>query len=111
MLWLGVMFSQEDTTMGTIEQIDIQSYTEYATAIYITDDGEEYEIVFTKHYDENIGYEEKTVVHVEKDGKMVDPDDLIWGEITAHLPSEKDCGLNPNSVSCDGREEKGGPDD
>jgi hypothetical protein len=84
-LWLGVIFYQEGTTMGTIEQIDVQSYTEYATAIYITDDGEEYEIVFTKHYDENIGYEEKTVVHVEKDGKSVDPDEPIWEEIRTQL--------------------------
>jgi hypothetical protein len=71
--------------MGTIEQIDIQSYTEYVTAVYIGDDGEEYEIVFTKHYDENIGYEEKTLVNVEHDGKAIDTDDSVWEEIQHHL--------------------------
>lgn len=64
--------------MGKIEQVEVQSYTEYATAFYVDGTGEEYEIVFTRNYDHNIGYEEKAVVNVEKDGTMIDSDDPIW---------------------------------
>jgi hypothetical protein len=43
-----------------------------------------------------------TVGHVS----MIDIDDPIWKEITAHRPSEKGCALTPDCVSCGGQMRK-----
>ena len=71
--------------MGKIKDIEIQSYTEYATASYTDGDGQEYEIVFVGTYNHNIGYEEKELTSVEKDGQEIDPDHPIWEEIRRHI--------------------------
>ena len=67
--------------MTKLSQIEVQSYTLCLTANYQDDDGEEYEIVFTKTYEDNLGYEEREVVNIEKDGNVVDLDNPIWEEI------------------------------
>ena len=51
--------------MTELSQIEIQSCTLWLTANYEGDDGEEYEIVFTKTYEDNLGYEEREVGKVE----------------------------------------------
>ena len=76
--------------MGKIENVEIQSCTEYASASYRDDDGEEYEIVFVRTYNHNIGYEEKELTSVEKDGGEIDPGHPIWEEIRRHIDCEED---------------------
>ena len=74
--------------MGKIEDVEIQSYTEYATASYRDDDGGEYEIVFVGTYNHNMGYDEKELTSVEKDGGKIDPGHPIWEEIRRHIGKE-----------------------
>ena len=71
--------------MGKIENVEVQSYTEHVTASYTDDDGQEYEIVFTRTYTENIGYEEKQLVQVEKDGQDISSGDPVWERIQEHV--------------------------
>ena len=71
--------------MGRIETVEVRSYTEYSTASYIDDDGEEYEIVIEKTYHHNIGYEEQEVVNVERGGVAIAGGDPIWGKIKTCL--------------------------
>jgi len=67
--------------MGIISAIEVQSHTMWVAANYEGDDGEEYEVVFTKTYEDNLGYEEREVVNIEKDGKEVDLENPVWEEI------------------------------
>ncbi len=71
--------------MGKIENVELQSYSEWSTATYIDDDGEEYEIRISKTYDANMGYEHKELVNMEKDGNEIDYDNPIWKKIQKHI--------------------------
>ena len=66
--------------MGRISGIEVQSCTIWVTAKY-EDDGEEYEIVFTKTLEDNLNYEVKEVVSIEKLGISLPDDHPIWDEI------------------------------
>ena len=74
-------FPEKGKHMGKITHLEVQGYTEWSSATYVDDEGEEYEIVFTKNYTHNIGYEEREVVNVKRGGIGIDSDDPIWKEI------------------------------
>ena len=72
---------------GGISEVTVQSYTMWLTANYQGDDGEEYEIVFTKTCEDNLSYEEKEVVNIEKLGLALPPEHAIWKEIEEKILS------------------------
>ena len=67
--------------MAGIKNVEVQAFTQWITTTYIDDSGQEYEVVFTKSYTENIGFEKREVVNIEKSGDVVDDGDPIWEEI------------------------------
>ena len=71
--------------MGKVTLLEVQGYTEWSSAAYVDDSGEEYEIVFTRNFNHNTGLEEKEVVSIEKAGIDVDPEDPLWKEIEEAL--------------------------
>ena len=71
--------------MAEIRDIEVQSYTHWINGRYVDASGQEYEVVFTRSYDENIGYESRELVNVEKDGAAIDSDDPIWKEIQEQM--------------------------
>ena len=71
--------------MGKIRDVEVQNRTEWFTAVYVGNGGQEFEVVFTKSRDENIGFEEQELVNVERGGKTVPSDDAIWKEIQGQL--------------------------
>ena len=74
--------------MGELKVVEVYSYLEWTAGTYRADDGEEYEITFTKSYDTNIGYEHRELVNVEKANIFIPPEDPIWEEIQNHLGEE-----------------------
>ena len=79
--------------MGTLKSIEVQSTLNWMNALYEDDTGE-YEVVFTRSYDENIGYESRELVNVEKDGTPVFPESPIWDEIQKQIQAvelERNC--------------------
>ena len=79
--------------MGKIRDVEVQNRTEWFTALYVDKDGQECGIVFTKSRDENIGFEEQELVNVERGGKTVPSDDMVWKEIQEKLDaSDEDSG-------------------
>ena len=76
--------------MGTLKNIETQSTLEWMNAIYVDDSGLEYGVVFTKYFDENIGYENREVVNVEKDDVPVKYEEPIWNEIQEAVNNWKD---------------------
>lgn len=70
--------------MATIENVELQSSSQWFTATYVDENEEEYDIVFTKSYDENICYEQKALVNVEKGGETI-ADDVLWKKIQEDL--------------------------
>ena len=48
--------------MNKLTNVEAQSSTKWFSATYIDGTGKEYEIVFTKTYTHNIGYEERELV-------------------------------------------------
>ena len=71
--------------MSKIENVEVQSWSEWVSASYLDSEGREYELVFTRSYDENGGFEQCELVNIEKDGKMIDSDKDIWHEIQKQL--------------------------
>ena len=69
--------------MGRVMLHEVQGYTEWSSAVYVDDSGEEYEIVFTRNY--NHGQEEKEVVSIERAGVDVDSKDPLWKRIEEAL--------------------------
>ena len=67
--------------MGRIEQVEVQSYTEWSSAIFVDNDGEEYDITLYKTYTHNMGFEEKDVSSVEQFGASVPECNPVWREI------------------------------
>ena len=76
--------------MGTLKNVETQSTLEWMNAIYVDNSGLEYEIVFTKYFDENIGCENREVVNVEKDDAPVKYEEPIWNEIQEAVNNCKD---------------------
>lgn len=70
--------------MGTLKSIQPQSTLDWMNALYQDDSGE-YEVVFTRSYDENIGYESRELVNVEKAGAPIYPEEPIWKEIQEQI--------------------------
>lgn len=70
--------------MGALKNIETQSTLEWMNALY-EDEAGEYEVVFTRSFDENIGYESRELVNVEKDGTPIFPEDPIWNEIQGQI--------------------------
>lgn len=80
--------------MGNLKSIEVQSILEWINSIYTDDSGEEYEVVFTRNYDMNIGYESRELVNVEKEGAPVYPEAPIWDEIQKRIQAvelERSC--------------------
>jgi len=75
--------------MGKLEIVQITDYTERVSASYMDRQGEEYEIVFTKNYNHNTGYEERQVISVEKAGVDIPSREPIWREIKKMLSNRK----------------------
>lgn len=73
--------------MGTLKNIETQSTLEWMNSIFTDDSGEEYEVVFTRSYDMNIGYESRELVNVEKEGTPVFPESPVWDEIQKQIQS------------------------
>ena len=71
--------------MGRVMLHEVQGYTEWSSAVYVDDSGEEYEIVFTRSYNHNTGFEDKEVVSIERAGIDVDPKDPLWRKIADEL--------------------------
>ena len=67
--------------MAGIKNVEVQGFTQWINSTYIDDLGQEYEVVFTKSYTENIGFEERTVVNIEKSENVVYDGDPIWDKI------------------------------
>lgn len=67
--------------MGQLKNIEVQSTLEWMNAIYVDDAGQEYEVVFTKCFDENIGCESRELANVEKDGSTISYEEPVWNEI------------------------------
>ena len=67
--------------MGRIEQVEVQSYTEWSSATFVDDDGEEYNITIYKTYTHNIGFEENDVGIVEQFGTPVPEHSPVWRKI------------------------------
>jgi hypothetical protein len=76
--------------METLRSIELQSTLQWMNAIYIDNSGQEYEVVFTKYFGENIGCENREVVNVEKDDTSVKYEEPIWIEIQEAVNNWKD---------------------
>ena len=77
--------------MDEIREIELQSSSEYLTALYITDNGTCLDIVFCRHIERNLGWESIELVNVQhRCGDDVE-DDLLWKEIDRCLNQALDC--------------------
>ena len=67
---------------GEITDVEIHARSIWCNAIFTYAD-QEYEIVFSKSFDENIRTEmvELTSVERKRDNKQVDQDDILWDKI------------------------------
>ena len=71
--------------MGRIDNLEIQSTTTWATAIYTDDDEETYDIVFARTSAENVGFAWVELLQVEQDGQSLDLNDSLCERIEEHL--------------------------
>lgn len=76
--------------MGTLRNIEFQSSLNWMNAIYVDNSGVDYEVVFTKYFDENIGCENREVVNIEKDDTPVNYEEPVWNEIQEAVNNWKD---------------------
>jgi len=67
--------------MGQLSNVEKQSRMEWFSALYVDENGTEYDVVFTSSYDFNIGYGEKELVGVELNEEMISEEEPIWNEI------------------------------
>ena len=70
--------------MGEIINTELQSSTEYFSALFITK-GNVYDLVFARHNECNLGWESKELVNVQERGEDIGECDPLWKEIEKHL--------------------------
>ena len=70
--------------MGEIINTELQSSTEYFSALFITK-GNVYDLVFARHNECNLGWESKELVNVQERGEDIRESDPLWKEIERHL--------------------------
>jgi len=70
--------------MPKISSIELQSRTEYFTALYINDQCEALDIVFSQEYERNTNWQGLSLLSVQYKGKSIEEDPL-WAEIRTLL--------------------------
>ena len=75
--------------MPKIQDIELQSSSEYSTGLYIADDYKHYDIVFCRNSDRNNGWESIELCSVQHDEDSIDDPDL-WQEVNQCLSQTLD---------------------
>ena len=67
--------------MSHLTQIEEQSISKWHTAVYLSGDGSEYDIIFSTQYSHNIGFLDRELCSVQLEGVDIPSTDAIWLEI------------------------------
>ena len=71
--------------MAELKNVKFQSYTNYFTAIYVSNDNKEYEIIFYISGDQNLNQSFLELASIEHEEKLIDPDTTLWKKIEKEI--------------------------
>ena len=71
--------------MAELKNVKFQSYTNYFTAVYVSNDNQEYEIVFCISGNQNLNQSFQELVSVEHEGELIELDTALWKGIEKEI--------------------------